>query len=190
MAPPGNDTAYQPATTEDRPLLFGILHRMDAVENIGSGIRRIRRLCREHGVAEPVFDVSEHWVTTVFPRPTAQGGDRDTVQVGRSSEKGTIPLEDKALRLLADGLEDLTAQVTAQVILFCSEPRTASEIMSILNLKHWKTFQSNYLKPLVHSGWIEMTIPWKPRSSKQKYRLTEKGEAVVGEMKGKAGGSY
>ena len=74
MAPLGNDTSYQTATTEDRPLLFGILHRMEAVENIGSGIRRIRRLCREHGVAEPVFEVSEHWVTTVFPRPTEQAG--------------------------------------------------------------------------------------------------------------------
>ena len=49
------------------PLLFGILHRMEAVERIGSGIRRIRDLCREHGVAEPVIDVSDHWVTDHFP---------------------------------------------------------------------------------------------------------------------------
>jgi len=42
------------------PLLFGMLYRMDVVENIGSGIRRIRDLCREHGVAEPAIDTSEH----------------------------------------------------------------------------------------------------------------------------------
>ena len=35
------------------PLLFSVLHRMEAVENIGSGIKRIRTLCREYGVAEP-----------------------------------------------------------------------------------------------------------------------------------------
>ncbi len=40
---------------------------MDVVEKIGSGIKRIRDLCREHGVAEPVIDVSEHWVTVTFP---------------------------------------------------------------------------------------------------------------------------
>lgn len=41
------------------PLLFSMLHRMAAVERIGSGIKRIRRLCAEYGVAEPVIDVSE-----------------------------------------------------------------------------------------------------------------------------------
>ncbi len=51
------------------PLLFGMLHRMEAVEHIGSGIRRIRNLCRDYGVAEPQIDVSEHWFTVTFPRP-------------------------------------------------------------------------------------------------------------------------
>ena len=54
------------------PLLFSMLYRMDVVENIGSGIRRIRELCQEHGVPEPVIDVSEHWVTTTFLRPVAE----------------------------------------------------------------------------------------------------------------------
>ena len=58
------------------PLLFGLLYRMDVVENIGSGIKRIRDLCREHGVSEPRIDVSEHWVTVTFRRPAARDGDR------------------------------------------------------------------------------------------------------------------
>ena len=59
------------------PLLFGILHRMDAVERIGSGIRRIRDLCREHGVAEPLIEVSESWVTTTFRRPVTESEEED-----------------------------------------------------------------------------------------------------------------
>ena len=31
-------------------------------------------LCREHGVAEPVIEVSDSWVTTTFKRPTDQLG--------------------------------------------------------------------------------------------------------------------
>ena len=54
------------------PLLFGMLYRMGVVENIGSGIRRIRQLCVEHGVAQPAIDVSEHWVTVTFSRPAQQ----------------------------------------------------------------------------------------------------------------------
>ena len=69
------------------PLLFGMLYRMDVVENIGSGIRRIRHLCREHGVAEPIIDTSGQWVTVTFPRPAGrrnlQRGVRDA---GRQPE--------------------------------------------------------------------------------------------------------
>lgn len=39
------------------------------VEHIGSGIKRIRNLCREYGVFEPQIEVSEHWFTVIFPRP-------------------------------------------------------------------------------------------------------------------------
>ena len=52
-------------------LLFGMLHRMGVVEEIGSGIRRIRQECLEYGVAAPVIEVSENWVTTTFRRPDA-----------------------------------------------------------------------------------------------------------------------
>ena len=51
------------------PLLFGMLCRMDVFGQVGSGIRRIRELCREHCVQEPIIDVSEHLVTVTFPRP-------------------------------------------------------------------------------------------------------------------------
>ena len=46
-----------------------MLCRMDVVENTGSGIKRIRDLCRENGVSEPRIDVSERWVTVTCPRP-------------------------------------------------------------------------------------------------------------------------
>ena len=64
------------------PLLFSLLHRMDMVEKIGSGIRRIRDLCGQHGVPEPVIEVSDSWVITTFPRLTAQ----DSREVGTKSK--------------------------------------------------------------------------------------------------------
>ena len=51
------------------PPLFGILHRMEIVESIGSGIKRMCRICREYGVGEPHFEVDENWFTITFPRP-------------------------------------------------------------------------------------------------------------------------
>ena len=50
------------------PLLFNMLYRMKLVEQIGSGVRRIHDACLEHGVAEPVIQVSTDWVIVTFPR--------------------------------------------------------------------------------------------------------------------------
>jgi ATP-dependent DNA helicase RecG len=51
--------------------------------------------------------------------------------------------------------------------------------MAELGLKHWKTFQANYLAPLMAIGILERTIPDKPRSRMQRYRTTETGLAVL-----------
>jgi len=50
------------------------------------------------------------------------------------------------------------------------------EIQAVLNLRHEEYFRVAYLVPALKTGLIEMTIPDKPRSSKQKYRLTDKGK--------------
>lgn len=50
------------------PLLFSMLYRMKLVEQIGSGIRRIRDAWLEHGVREPAIEVSPDWLTVTFPR--------------------------------------------------------------------------------------------------------------------------
>ncbi|MDA8125659.1 MAG: transcriptional regulator [Deltaproteobacteria bacterium] len=44
-------------------------------------------------------------------------------------------------------------------------------------------FRNQVLNPLLNDELLEMTIPDKPRSSKQKYRLTEKGRAVLESLK-------
>jgi hypothetical protein len=43
--------------------------------------------------------------------------------------------------------------------------------MSLLGLSHRPTFQQNYLNPAIEAELIERTIPDKPKSPKQRYRL-------------------
>lgn len=168
------------------PLLFGMFHRMGMVEQIGSGIRRIRQECRDYGVTEPVIEVSDNWVVTTFSRPSAQVEEQVTAQVKTDKSFNEKSNDNNELQILREKIKDLTAQVTAQVIaqvvLYCREPRSMKEIMGILELKHWKTFRSNYLQPLLDDGWLEMTVPDKPTSSKQKYQLTVKGRELLAKL--------
>ena len=61
------------------PLLFSMFYRMDLVEQIGSGIRRMRQLCRDHGVHAPVLQIEDNWVTIVFNRDDVQSGSESGV---------------------------------------------------------------------------------------------------------------
>ena len=51
---------------------------------------------------------------------------------------------------------------------------TLAELMQLVGLTHRATFQKNYLNPAIEAGLIERTIPGKPKSPKQKYRLKNK----------------
>jgi predicted transcriptional regulator len=62
----------------------------------------------------------------------------------------------------------------------CREERPIGDLMEIAKRTDRTKFRNQVLNPLLNAGLLEMTTPDKPRSSKQKYRLTEKGRAVVG----------
>jgi ATP-dependent DNA helicase RecG len=50
------------------------------------------------------------------------------------------------------------------------------EIQDKIGLSDRKNFRTNYLNPALEFGVIEMTLPNKPNSKLQKYRLTLVGE--------------
>ena len=150
------------------PLLFGLLHRMEMVEKIGSGIRRIRDLCKQHGVPEPVIEVSDSWVITTFSRLAIQ----DSRQVGTKSG----PSRDQV------GTKSGPSRDQVEVLRNCVSEQPITEIMSLEGRTNRSKFRKQVLKPLIDAGWLEMTIPEKPTSSKQKYRLTKEGKDLLTEL--------
>ncbi len=150
------------------PLLFGMLHRMEAVEHIGSGIKRIRNLCREYGVAEPRIEVSEHWFSVIFPRP-ANG-----IKVGRqqpdlqpeSQPESRPELQPKSMdfRILS---------------LLAKDTFSKAQLSAALGQKTVSGHLNKVVRRLLVDGFIELTIPAKPASRLQEYRITPKGRTML-----------
>ena len=59
----------------------------------------------------------------------------------------------------------------------CRETHTRTELQEELSLRDDEHFRTAYLLPAMAAGLLEMTLPDKPTSRLQKYRLTEKGRA-------------
>ncbi|MEX0827615.1 MAG: Fic family protein [Haliea sp.] len=75
-------------------------------------------------------------------------------------------------------------QVTPQVAALLRTMRgemSRDQIMTHLNLSDRKSFVHRYLQPALKQGLIEMTLPDKPRSRLQRYRLTAAGRALAAE---------
>ena len=60
---------------------------------------------------------------------------------------------------------------------------TRQELQDVLGLSDRMYFLNNYLQPAIESGVIEMTIPDKPKSRNQRYRLTKMREKLKTKLK-------
>jgi ATP-dependent DNA helicase RecG len=63
---------------------------------------------------------------------------------------------------------------------------SSGQLREVIEIKHRPTFRRNYLHPALESGFIEYTIPEKPNSRMQKYRLTDRGRQAL--VSGEGGG--
>ena len=77
--------------------------------------------------------------------------------------------------------DQVSDQVVKLLKLFDGKSLSATELMENLGLSHKPTFRANYLHPALDRRFIEMTIPDKPNSRLQKYRITPKGRAFIKE---------
>jgi Fic family protein len=79
--------------------------------------------------------------------------------------------------------DQVTDQVKKMLRILSEGSLSALNLMKTLDLSHRPTFRDNYLHAAIDKGLIEMTIPDKPNSRLQKYRITPRGVAVIKEKK-------
>jgi ATP-dependent DNA helicase RecG len=131
---------------------------MGWIEHYGTGIRRVRKMFLDYGLAEPKYEtLSGGMAVTVFglkfetdTEDSTNVGVQVEVQVGVQVEKLLVCIDDNFF--------------------------TTKDAQKQLNLKQRHKVFTNYIQPALKLGLIEMTIPDKPNSRLQKYCLTQKGK--------------
>lgn len=73
---------------------------------------------------------------------------------------------------------EVTPEVKKMLLIMDGE-MTRKQIQAKLGLKDEKHFRKKYQQPAVAQGFIEMTVPDKPNSRLQKYRITPKGISYI-----------
>ena len=163
------------------PLLAEPLYLAKYIERMGTGTRDMIRLCREVGLREPEYAIRDGFVQTLW-RPTPQATPPVTPQATAQDKA----LSSAVLQQLAEALGIPTAQATAQAtaqvgkVLTTADAesgQTREELQAAADITHREHFRKAYLEPLITAGWLERTIPDKPTSPNQKYRITDKGRA-------------
>lgn len=126
------------------PVLVTAMETLGKTENRYSGIPTIRYAMKKLSLPEPLFvDARGKFTVTLFNGYGMPVGVEERPQSQMNDEKGLIN--------------------------FCRTPRSRAEIIEFLDIPSGQYALRRYLDPLVESGAILMTMPEKPRSSKQEY---------------------
>ena len=121
------------------PVLVTALEVMHLTENRYSGIPTIRREMKEFGLREPVF----------------------------TDERGTftVTLYNDTVKAQPEKLTDKEAEL----LLFLKTPRSRQEITEYLGIGTTAYAMQAYINPLIEKGLVQLTIPDKPKSQKQRF---------------------
>lgn len=191
-------------------LIADLLHRIGFIEKAGTGIRRIREEARSGGYAEPRFEANAFLTATFYPHPEL----RVDHHIGKISHEVQEPGGRELHSYIGSDTGQVTGQVAGQVagqdtgqdigqgagqdmldsrlsglllLLLHETPLSARSILAELGLSNRENLYQNYLRPALQLGFVERTIPDKPRSGHQRYRLTEKGAMLARKTMSSAG---
>ncbi len=163
------------------PVVSEALFLTGYVEKWGSGITKMNTLMLEFGLAAPEYEECFGGFLVTFKK----GRPAITEETERASKKGKRVYEHKITPEVTEeakgevGTKLALSRHQVKILEICSNDSKLIALMTITGRTDRTKFRNQVLNPLMNSGLIEMTIPDKPRSSKQRYRLTEKGNKLL-----------
>jgi ATP-dependent DNA helicase RecG len=148
-------------------LIADLLHRIEFIEKAGTGVRRMRDEALEQGCSEPVFIEGGFFSAVFRPNPAFQA----------EAEAQSLAALNDTPEVTPEATPEVTPEV--RVLMAIQGEMSRLDLQSALDLKDTEHFRKSYLIPTLEANLIEMTRPDKPRSPKQRYRLTDAGRIAL-----------
>lgn len=141
------------------PLIASVFYRSGIIERWGTGTLNILAWCNKNRNSVPAWkDDKEHSTVTLTFFPST-----DLKEEKIPETIITDPVTDPVKRLLH----------------FLDTEKSSSQLREALNVTHRHYFRRQYIQPALEMGLIEYTIPEKPSSRLQRYKLTRKGRDAL-----------
>ena len=138
-------------------------HRTGAVEAWGRGTNRVIDECQRYGLVQPAFEDRGGTVVVTF-----------WARIGPAAGMEPAPGRDQVGTKSGLSGDQVTVLVEA-----LKESQALKVLMSKCGRTNRTKFRDGVLRPLLDAGLLEMTVPGKPTSRRQRYRTTETGRKVV-----------
>ncbi len=148
------------------PILASAFFKGGLIEAWGRGTLKIINECKKAGLPEPKIERTSGGISVTILKEMSVSGEV------------TPPVT-----TVATTVATTVTTTVEKVILVLDNELKREKIQKLLKLKNKNNFIKNYLQPAITLGLIEMTIPDKPNSRFQKYRLTEKGKKLKRKLK-------
>ena len=141
------------------PLLAQIMYYSKDIERFGTGLKRIADACEDAKIKYE-FVSDNYGFTVIFYRPPIWTSDYIVDDVIDNTSQDTSQ-------------DTSQEQKIATILVFCTKPRSRNEMQEHLGIANRAYFSRTFLRPLLESGKLRMTLPDKPTSSRQKYVKTQ-----------------
>ncbi|MDR1544704.1 MAG: DUF4062 domain-containing protein [Prevotellaceae bacterium] len=161
------------------PLLAEPMYLRGTIERMGTGTEDMATLCVEKGLQKPLYQQQLDFRVVLY-RNTEQIENVENQNNNNIAEQVSDTVDTQVSTQVSTQVNtQVSTQVDTQIekliMSFNDDVLSINDLIKTLNLKERRTFARNYIQPALRLGLIEMTIPDKPNSRLQKYRLTKKG---------------
>ena len=157
------------------PIIGAFFREIHRADELGSGMRKMMRYGKAYGGADPEMIEGDVFRIVVKVQEFSTTGEKLVTTKVTPQETPQVKPE--------VGTKSALSRHQVQILRKCNEDTALLDLMAVTGRSDRTKFRHQVLNPLIDIGLVEMIIPNKPRSSKQKYRLTQKGREIITQLK-------